>query len=130
MQFSKSLSALLLTLLPISTLALPTEVKLPHLPRGIRDDLLKRHPSTYQVGGFGDLSARDVQGLLETHAQRRGRLEGRASQNDGLKTRCTVSNIQSKWEGEERLKEEEMLVEQAGRTKSRGGMFGSHSDTQ
>ena len=101
MQFSKSLSALLLTLLPISTLALPTEVKLPHLPRGIRDDLLKRHPSTYQVGGFGDLSARDVQGLLETHAQRRGRLEGRASQNDGLKTRCTVSNTQSKWEGRE-----------------------------
>lgn len=66
---------------------------------------MKRHPSTYTVGAFGEfLTARDVQGILETHAEKRGRLEGRASQNNGLKTRCRVSIAQSiEWKGKDKI---------------------------
>jgi len=105
MQLCKTFISLL-SLLPLTTvLALPSEIKLPHLPKEVRDDLLKRHPSTYTVGAFGEfLTARDVQGILETHAEKRGRLEGRASQNNGLKTRCRVSIAQSiEWKGKDKI---------------------------
>lgn len=101
--FKTNLVALLSIAAISQTWALPLEQELPPLSDYIRSHLKTRHPSEYQIGGFGNLTARDIQGLLEDRAVANGlevpfghqELSKRAQLN-GRITRCTTSSCMGK----------------------------------
>jgi len=74
------------------------DLNLPPLSDYVNSHLKTRHPSEYKYGGFGNFTARDIQGLLETRAVELGMdvpfgdtLDKRAQRN-GRITRCTTSS--------------------------------------